>query len=73
MPYGWNVQNESILDPVPGYPNGYVTAGGEWAAVPFRGTKKFMIIHNGSPCHTSRNYPSAVSYIKKQIKKGKNK
>lgn len=73
MPYGWNIQNETLLDPVPGHPNGYVTSDGEWAAVPLVGCKKFIIIHNGSPCHTSRNYPSAVSYIKKQLKKSKKK
>lgn len=66
-----NVQNEGLLDPTPGDPNGYVTKDGMWAAVPFG--KKFVIIHNGHQVHTSNNYKSARSYISKQIKVSKNK
>ena len=65
---GWNVQNENLLDPIPGYPNGYISRNGEWAAIGINGSKKFIIIHNGMQWHVAKNYPSAVSYIKKQIK-----
>lgn len=61
-----NIQNEGILDSVPGNPNGYVTKDGMWAAVPFG--KKFVIIHNGFQIHTANNYQTAKSYIQKQIK-----
>jgi len=40
-----------------------------WAAVPLAKSKKFVIINNGSIVHTSKNYPSAVSYIEKNMKK----
>lgn len=30
-----NTQNEGILNPKPGNPNGYVTKDGMWAAVPW--------------------------------------
>ncbi len=66
-----NIQNEGILDPVPGTPNGYVTKDGMWAAVPFG--KKFVIIHNGKQVHTANNYSTAKSYILKQIKPSKKK
>jgi hypothetical protein len=61
-----NVQNEGILDPSPGDPNGYVTKNGEWAAVPCG--KKFVIIHNGHQVHTANNYKTAKSYIQKAVK-----
>lgn len=61
-----NIQNESILNPIMGDPNGYVTKDGMWAAVPFG--NKFVIIHNGLQVHTANNYKTAKSYISKQIK-----
>lgn len=61
-----NIQNESLLNPNPGDPNGYVTKDGMWAAVPCG--KKFVIIHNGHQVHTANNYSTAKSYILKQIK-----
>ncbi len=65
-----NIQNEGILNPKVGQPNGYVTKDGMWAAVPCG--KKFVIIHNGHQVHTANNYSSAKSYILKQIKASKN-
>jgi hypothetical protein len=61
-----NVQNEGILNPKPGDPNGYVTKDGMWAAVPWG--KKFVIIHNGQQVHTANNYKSAKTYIQKSVK-----
>ena len=61
-----NIQNETLLDPKPGDPNGYVTKDGMWAAVPYG--KKFIIIHNGQQVHTANNYKSAKSYIQKSAK-----
>jgi len=61
-----NVQNEGILNPSPGDPNGYVTKNGEWAAVPCG--KKFVIIHNGHQVHIANNYKTAKSYIQKSVK-----
>ena len=61
-----NVQNETLLNPTPGDPNGFVTKDGMWAAVPFG--KKFIIIHNGRQIHTANNYKTALSYIKKAVK-----
>ena len=61
-----NVQNEGILNPKPGDPNGYVTKDGMWAAVPYG--KKFIILHNGQQVHTANNYKSAKSYIQKSAK-----
>jgi len=61
-----NVQNEGILNPIPGDPNGYVTKNGEWAAVPCG--KKFVIIHNGHQVHIANNYKTAKSYIQKSVK-----
>ena len=61
-----NVQNETLLNNVPGDPNGYVTKDGMWAAVPCG--KKFIIIHNGQQVHTANTYKSAKSYILKAIK-----
>ena len=61
-----NVQNETLLNNVPGDPNGYVTKDGMWAAVPWG--KKFVILHNGQQIHTTNNYRSAMSYIKKAMK-----
>jgi hypothetical protein len=66
-----NTQNEGILNPKPGDPNGYVTKDGMWAAVPFG--KKFVIIHKGQQVHTANNYTTAKSYILKQVKASKNK
>jgi hypothetical protein len=61
-----NIQNETLLNPKPGDPNGYVTKDGMWAAVPLG--KKFVILHNGQQIHTANNYKTAVSYIKKAMK-----
>lgn len=61
-----NIQNEGILDAIPGSPNGYVTKDGMWAAVPWG--KKFIILHNGQQVHTANNYKSAKSYIQKSAK-----
>jgi hypothetical protein len=61
-----NTQNEGILNPKPGDPNGYVTKDGMWAAVPFG--KKFIIIHNGQQVHLANNYKSAKTYIQKSAK-----
>tara|TARA_R110002012_G_scaffold61996_1_gene162866 strand:+ start:208 stop:441 length:234 start_codon:yes stop_codon:yes gene_type:complete len=61
--------NKDILESKVGYPSGYVTKDGMWAAVPLAKSKKFVIINNGSIVHTSKNYPSAVSYIEKNLKK----
>lgn len=61
-----NVQNEGILNPKPGDPNGYVTKDGMWAAVPWG--KKFVILHNGQQIHTANNYKTAMTYIKKAMK-----
>jgi hypothetical protein len=61
-----NIQNESLLNSVPGDPNGYVTKNGEWAAVPWG--SKFVILHQGRQVHTSNNYKTAKSYIQKAIK-----
>lgn len=62
-----NVQNESLLNPTPGDPNGFVSKDGEWAAVCWTG-KKYIIIYKGQQVHTANNYKSAVSYIKKASK-----
>jgi hypothetical protein len=61
-----NIQNETLLNSVPGDPNGYVTKDGMWAAVPWG--KKFIIIHNGHQVHTANNYKSAKTYIQKSAK-----
>jgi hypothetical protein len=61
-----NIQNESLLNPKPGDPNGFVTKDGMWAAVPWG--KKFIIIHNGQQVHTANNYKSAKTYIQKSVK-----
>lgn len=61
-----NIPNESLLNPIPGDPSGYVTKDGMWAAVPFG--KKFIIIHNGQQVHTANNYKTARSYIAKAVK-----
>jgi hypothetical protein len=61
--------NTTILDDKCGYPEGFITKDGMWAAVPIAGSKKFAIVNNGSIVHTSRNYPSAVSYIEKNLKR----
>lgn len=66
-----NIQNEGILNPKPGDPNGYVTKDGMWAAVPWG--KKFVILHNGEQVHTANNYSTAKSYILKQAKASKKK
>lgn len=66
-----NIQNEGLLNPKPGNPNGYVTKDGMWAAVPWG--KKFVIIHNGEQVHTANNYTTAKSYILKQVKLSKKK
>jgi hypothetical protein len=61
-----NIQNEGILDPVPGEPNGFVSKNGEWAAIPWG--KKFIIVYKGQQVHTAKNYNSAKSYIQKSTK-----
>ena len=61
-----NIQNENLLKPKPGDPNGYVTKDGMWAAVPWG--KKFVIIHNGQQVHVANNYKSAKTYIQKSAK-----
>jgi hypothetical protein len=61
-----NIQNETILNPKPGDPNGYVTKDCMWAAVPFG--KKFMIIQNGSQVEVCNSYKLAKAYIDKQFK-----
>ena len=61
-----NIQNEGLLNPKPGDPNGYVTKDGMWAAVPCG--KKFIILHNGQQVHTANNYKSAKTYIQKAAK-----
>jgi hypothetical protein len=61
-----NIQNETLLDNVPGDPNGYVTKDGTWAAVPWG--KKFVILYNGQQVHTASTYKTAKSYILKAIK-----
>ncbi len=61
-----NIQNEGLLSPKPGDPNGYVTKDGMWAAVPWG--KKFIIIHNGQQVHLANNYKSAKTYIQKSAK-----
>jgi hypothetical protein len=66
-----NIQNETILNPVVGDPNGYVTKDEMWAAVPFG--KKFVVIHNGLQVHTANNLTTAKSFIQKQIKSTKKK
>jgi len=62
----------SKLDPKLGQPTGYVTKDGMWAAVPSNG-KKFAIVHDGEVIHFSRNFESAMTYIKKGIKTAKKK
>lgn len=61
-----NIQNESLLNPIPGDPNGYVTKDLQWTAVPWG--KKFIILHNGHQVHTANNYKSAKSFIAKAVK-----
>lgn len=61
-----DIQNESLLNPTPGDPNGYVTKDGMWAAVPWG--KKFVILHNGQQVHTANNYKTAKTYIQKSAK-----
>ena len=58
----------SLLDPKVGQPTGYVTKDGMWAAIPSSG-RKFEIVHNGQIVHFARNFKSAMSYIKKELKK----
>lgn len=67
-----NIQNESLLDPTPGSPNGYVSKNMEWAAIPWTGNK-FIIVHKGQQVHTSNSYRTAVSYIEKEVKALKKK
>jgi hypothetical protein len=62
-----NIQNEGLLDPKSGDPNGFVSKDGEWAAVCWTG-KKYIIIYKGQQVHTANNYKSAKSYIQKAAK-----
>jgi hypothetical protein len=66
-----NIQNESLLNPKPGDPNGFVTKDYGWAAVPFG--KKFMTIHNGQQMEIHTNLTAAKKYIQQQIKTKKSK
>lgn len=61
-----NIQNETLLNPKVGDPNGYVTKDGMWAAAPWG--KKFVIIHNGQQVHVVNNYNAAKTYISKEMK-----
>lgn len=61
-----NIQNEGLLNPIPGDPNGYVTKNLQWAAVPCG--NKYVILHNGKQVHTANNYKTAKSYIQKAVK-----
>jgi len=62
-----NIQNEGLLNPTPGDPNGFISKDGEWAAVSWTG-KKYIIIYKGQQVHTANNYKSAKSYIQKAAK-----
>lgn len=61
-----NVQNEGILNPKAGNPNGYVTKDGRWAAVPWG--KQFVIIHEGQQVYSAKTYNLAKEYIDKKVK-----
>lgn len=61
-----NIENETLLDTVPGYPNGYVSKNLEWAAIPCG--SKFIIVYKGQQVHTANNYRTAKSYIQKAMK-----
>jgi len=61
-----NIQNETLLNSVPGDPNGFVSKDGEWAAISWG--KKFIIIYKGQQVHTCNNYKSAKTYIQKAAK-----
>ena len=73
---GINYQNyypteiPSLLDAKVGQPTGWVSKDGMWAAVPSNG-KKFAIVHNGEVVHFSKNFDSAMTYIKRELKKSK--
>ena len=60
-----NVQNETLLNPKPGDPNGYITKDLKWAAVPW-GTQ-FVVICNGQQVHTAKTLTLAKDYIKKKV------
>ena len=60
----------SLLDAKVGQPTGWVSKDGMWAAVPSNG-KKFAIVHNGEVVHFSKNFDSAMTYIKRELKKSK--
>jgi hypothetical protein len=66
-----HTQNEGILNPEPGDPNGYVSKDMEWAAVPCG--NKFIIVHKGQQVHTANNYKTAKTYIEKQVKMSRKK
>ena len=61
-----NIQNDGLLNPTPGDPNGFVSKDGEWAAIPWG--KKFIIVYKGQQVHTANNYKSAKTYIQKAAK-----
>ena len=63
-------KNLTLLDAKVGQPNGWVSKDGMWAAVPSNG-RKFAIVHNGIVEHFSKNFESAMTYIKKGIQKEK--
>jgi len=60
----------TLLDPKPDQPIGWVSKDGMWAAVHSDG-RKFAIVHNGIVEHFSKNFESALTYIKKGIQKEK--
>ena len=63
-------QIPSLLDAKVGQPTGWVSKDGMWAAVPSNG-KKFAIVHNGEVVHFAKNFDSAMTYIKRELKKSK--
>lgn len=66
-----NIQNETLLNPTPGDPNGFVSKDMEWAAIPCG--DKFIIVYKGQQVHTANNYKTAKSYIDKQVKASRKK
>lgn len=66
-----NIQNETLLNPTPGDPNGFVSKDMEWAAIPCG--DKFIIVYKGQQVHTANNYKTAKSYIDKQVKVSRKK
>ena len=67
------IPNPRLLDAKPGDPLGYVTNDGMWASVPLVGTKKFVVIHNGSQVKLLNTYKQSVDFINNQLKTTKKK